>query len=266
LNTDDLKATPAELFFRALMKRWPQGLWVVTPSGEVLGFHYHTPKAGASQRQNHANWVADTLQMLNDSLAKVGELPPRAVRAENPFPDRGVGYRADQSLRFALVAVPLFAKTGKQDGPPALDSAILTREDWNALHPPTAEEMTVPAAVAAKFAPAFSPFTDKILVPLPSHVSTARMTARVVRSDATGEVIRFRGNWAASWDRDGGTAWPVTSRGTGDGVGIWDRQTQSWVELLWVLRGEHRSGPTGRATITPFPAVVEWSRERASDN
>ena len=57
LNTDRLPKGEDGDYFRELMKRWPQGLWVVTPDGKTLAFHYHKPDPQKNYAQNQKAWI-----------------------------------------------------------------------------------------------------------------------------------------------------------------------------------------------------------------
>jgi len=248
LNADRLPDTDAGRFFRALLGRWPQGLWVVTPAGDTLGFHYHRPVAGDGFARNQQRWADDTLAMLTDALAKAGPLPPRTVAAADPFPDRGHGRTAAGGVRLAVSVIGL--RSGRQEGPPALDSITLDAADWKAFVQPGKPEWTVPEAAAKRFAPALSPVTDSIFVPRPADVSTATVTAKVVREAGGKLVIRYRGQWESKHLRDGDPKFPIRCAATGEGVGVYDSTAGKLVSLIWLL--------TGTAENTPTAAVVEW--------
>ena len=82
LNADRLPDTDDGRFFRVLLQRWPQGLWVVTPDGKTIGFHYHKAKAGESYSEGQKRWVNDTIAMLRDAEKEAGPLPPREVKTK----------------------------------------------------------------------------------------------------------------------------------------------------------------------------------------
>lgn len=225
----------------------------MTPAGETLGFHYHQPKAGDTFKQNQARWVADTLTML-DAAAKQSDLPPRTPAATNPFPDRGVGLTRDGGVRLAVTVTATHA--GRPTDAPVRDSFVLTAAEWADFAPPAGKPTwEVPAATAGKFAPVLSPLTDSIFVPRPKDMTTATVTAHVVRSDANLTVVKYAGNWASKHLRDGDAKFPITAAMTGDGVGVVDTKTGKMQSLLWVLAGTYQKGPGAPATPT---AVVEW--------
>jgi hypothetical protein len=233
------------------MKQWPQGLWVVMTDGKVHGFHYHKNAPGVSYKQNQQLWVDGTRKMLEDALKAVGPLPARPVRSFNPFPDRGIGPTKDGGARLAVSVIGL--RNGKQDGPPAVDSILLSKDEWAAFAPPVGKaEWSLSEAVGKKFAPAFSPLTDSIFTPRPADVTTATVTGTVVREG----VIRYAGRWESLHHRDGDPKFPIRSAMTGEGVGDCDPKTGQFRSLVWVLKGTYRNG----SNAGPIAAVVEWEQ------
>lgn len=261
LNTDRLSAdTDAGKFFRGLMKEWPQGLWVVTPEGKTLAFHYHQPDPKKNYDQNQKKWLDDTRALLANGLKEAGDLKPRAARVGNPFPDRGYGPTSDGGARLAVSVIGL--RNARQDGPPAVDSVGLTKAEWTAFAPPEKQtEWTVPEAAARKFAVALAPLTDSIFVPQAKDVTDAKLTAKVVRTDAGQTVIHFAGEWKAKHFRDGDPKFPIAATGTGEGVGVYDPAKKEMVNLLFVLKGKYTNGT---ATV-PTASVVEWERDRLKE-
>jgi hypothetical protein len=237
------------------MRQWPQGLWVVTADGKVLAFHYHKNVAGLSFKENARKWVDGTVEMLQTAVAAAGPLPPRAARAGNPFPDRGVGPTKDGGVRLAVSVIGL--RNGRQEGPPAVDSVLLTKDEWAAFAPPDGKaEWELPEAVGKKFAPALSPLTDSIFVPRPAEVTKAAVTAKVARRADGLVVVRYAGSWESRHLRDGDAKFPITAEAAGDGVGVYDPQAKAMRSLIWVLKGTYRAGLKGAAV--PTASVVEW--------
>ncbi len=229
---------------------------MVIPAGDTLGFHYHQPKAGDTFKQNQARWIADTLTMLDDA-AKKSNLPPRTAAATNPFPDRGVGPTQGGGVRLAVTVTA--TRGGRPTDAPVHDSFVLTAPEWAAFAPPADKRAyEVPAVTAGKFAPVLSPLTDSIFVPRPKDVTTATVTAEVVRSDASLAVVKYAGTWASKHLRDGDAKFPITATMTGEGVGVVDAKTGKMQSLLWVLAGTYQKGPG--APATPTAAVVEWKQ------
>ncbi|OWK37685.1 hypothetical protein [Fimbriiglobus ruber] len=240
------------------MRQWPQGLWVVTPDGKTLGFHYHKPVPGDNYRQNQQRWVDDTVKMLEAAAKAAGPLPPRTARASNPFPDRGVGPTKDGGVRLAVSVIGL--QNGRQDGPPAVDSILLSKEEWTAFAPPEGKTAwALPEAVAKRFAPALAPVTDSIFVPRPTDVNYAIIKAASgLTADGVG-VVRYAGAWSSLHNRDGDPNLPIRCDMTGEGFATYDAKTKQIRSFLWVLKGTYRNGANG--TPIPTAAVVEWEEK-----
>ncbi|QJX00192.1 hypothetical protein [Frigoriglobus tundricola] len=260
LNTDRLADAGDGKFFRTLMRQWPQGLWVVTPEGKVLGFTYHKPKPGESSSAGQRRWVTDTLTMLRDAAKDAGPLTVREVKTKpGTMLDRGRGPSGDGGARLAVSVMGL--RNGQQDGPPVVDSVRLDKEDWATFAPPAGAKVgtdwTVPEAVARQFTPALSPLTDPIFGPRPAHATTARITASLARVGETVIVVRYAGRWATDHNRDGDGRFPIHTTATGEGVGVFDAKTGKPLSVMWVLNGTYRAGP---ATEKPRAtgAVLEW--------
>jgi hypothetical protein len=244
------------------MRQWPQGLWVVTADGKVLAHHYHRNIPGASYQENARKWVEGTVEMLETAVKEAGPLPPRAARAGNPFPDRGVGPAKDGGARLAVSVIGL--RSGKQEGPPAVDSVLLGKDEWAAFAPPEGKtEWEFPEAVGKKFAPALSPLTDSIFVPRPGDVTRATVAARVVREADGLVVVRYTGEWESRHLRDGNEKFPITAASAGEGVGVYDPEARAMRSLIWVLKGTYRNGAT--AAPVPTAAVVEWVADPPGD-
>lgn len=241
------------------MRQWPQGLWVVTPEGKVLGFHYHRAKPGEPTGDGQKRWVADTRQMLRDALKEAGPLTAREVKEKpDPLAGRGRGTDPDGGARLAVGVIPLL--NGRQEGAPVVDSIRLDADQWAAFLPPEGKlkagtEWTVPEAAARRFAPALSPMTDSIFSPKPDDVKTAKVTAKVERVADGIAVVRFAGKWESAHDRDGDPKFPIRAAATGEGVGVIDTKTGKMTALTWVLTGTYRTGTQPR----PTAAVVEWA-------
>ena len=255
LNTDRLPDTETGRFFRNLMKRWPQGLWVVMPEGKTLGFHYHQPIGTDNFKQNQQRWIDGTREMLETSVKTAGSLPRRDVKGVNPFPDRGVGFTKTGQVRLALSVIA--TRSGKQEGPPVIDSFLLTPEDWATFAPPaTQTEWTLAEATVKKFAPMLSPLTDSIFVPRADDVTKASVTAKIIRQVNGLDVIRYTGTWQSHHLRDGNKKFPIDASATGEAIGVYDHATKKMQSLTWVLNGSYRKAPD--AAPTPTAIIVEW--------
>jgi hypothetical protein len=239
------------------MKRWPQGLWVVTPDGKTLAFDYHQPDPKKNYAENQRKWLDGTLAMLEEGVKAAGDRKPRDARTVSPFPDRGLGLTKDGGARLAATVIGL--RNGKQDGAPAVDSATLTKDEWAAFARPAGKaEWTLPESALKKFAVALAPVTDSIYVPQAKDVTTATATAKVLREADGVKVIAVNGKWESKHFRDGNPKFPITATATGDGVMVYDTAKQQPTAVLVVLKGTYTNG----TTVTPTAAVVEWQAEK----
>jgi hypothetical protein len=261
LNADRLPDNDDGKFFLALKKQWPQGLWVVTPTGTVIGFHYHRPKDGESYADGQKRWLTETREMLRSAVKEAGPIPPigKTVRLD-PLADRGRGIRKDGGVRLAVTVIGL--RNDRQEGPPVVDSFSLSSEQWSAFRPPESgltagRTWTIPESVARQFAPALSPMTDLIFSPTPADVTTARVTAKVDRAGDKVSVVRLTGQWESTHNRDGDPKYPIRTTATGDGVGVLETRTGKMTALVWVLKGTYRNSPPDKPRATA--AVVEWA-------
>ena len=193
--------------------------------------------------------------MIEKAVKDTGKIEPRKVRATNPFPDRGVGVNKAGGVRLAISVIA--QRTGRQEGPPAVDSILLTKDEWAGFAPPEGkDEWTLPESTARRFAPALSPITDSILVPRPADLTKAELMAKVVRKHDGQTVIRLTGTWESKHFRDGNKNFPITTSTTGEGIAVYDPTEKRVTSLVWVLKGTYRMGPKGAAV--PTAAVVEW--------
>ncbi len=261
LNTDRLPKDADGDFYRDLMKRWPQGLWVVTPDGKTLAFHYHKPDPKKNNAQNQQAWIDGTIAMLEDGVKATGELKPRNARAVNPFPDRGLGLTKEGGARFAATVVGV-NRGGKQEGAPAVDSLTLTKAEWAEFAPPKGKaEWAIPESAAKKFAVALAPVTDSIFVPQAKDITAVEVSAKVIREDDGIAVIRFAGKWESKHFRDGDPKFPISATASGTGIAVFDRKKKELRSVLFVLSGSYRNG----AVVTPTAAVVEWQAEKPKE-
>ncbi len=260
LNTDRLTDTADGKFFRALMKQWPQGVWVVAPEGKVLGFHYHKAKAGESAADGQRRWLVETLAMLRDAAKDAGPLSVREVKAKpGTLADRGHGLNADGGARLAVLVIG--QRNGRQEGAPVVDSIRLGAKDWAAFAPPEGAKVgtdwNVTEAIARRFTPTLSPFTDPIFGPTPADATTAKISAIVERVSDSVIIVRYSGKWETAHDRDSDPKYPIRTSASGEGVGVFDAKTGKAVALAWVLNGSYRAGPLTEKP-RPTAAVIEW--------
>lgn len=259
LNADRLPDTEDGKFFGALLKQWPQGLWVVTPEGKVLGFHYHKPKPNEAYAEGQKRWLRETLEMLREAAGSAGELTVREVKVKpDPLTNRGRGFNMQDEMRLALSVIGL--QNGRQEGPPVVDSIRLTKEQWAAFLPPkdakVGREWEVPESVARRFVPALSPMTDPIFCPTCDDVTTAKIVAKVERITDGVAIVRYSGKWESAHNRDGDLKLPIRTSSEGEGVGVFDLKAGKPTAMAWLLRGSYLNSPPAKAR--PTAAVIEW--------
>jgi len=263
LNANRIPDDEAGQFFRKIMatNRWPQGLWIVTPEGKVLAFHYFRVKSGETTAQSKQRWIRETGETLQAGLKASGSLPKRdlsKLAGYNPLPDRGLGVNPHGGVRLAVNVTAL--RKGQHEGDPAVDSIHLNAKEWAALVPPkleTGAAWDVSPDAAAKFVTALSPMTDLIYVPQPKDAKTAELRGTVV-SVANGVAkIKLTGRWETLHLRDGQAKFPVRTAASAEGVAFFDAGMKEMRSLLMVFDGEYRNVPPWdkpQATA----AVVEW--------
>jgi hypothetical protein len=263
LNANRIPDDEGGRFFRKIMEtnHWPQGIWVVDADGKVLAFHYLKNKSGETTAQLHKRWIVETREAIETGRTAFGGVQPRdlsRLRNYNPLPDRGVGVMADGGVRLAVSATAF--RNGERDGEPAVDSVILSAKEWTTLIPTKLEagmKWEVPAAVAARFAPALSPQTDLIYVPQSKDVLTANLTATVTGVSSGVAKIRYKGNWESLHSRDGVAKFPVRASASAEGVATCDASTGAPRSFLMVFRGTYRNVPPWDKP-QPTGAVIEW--------
>jgi hypothetical protein len=267
LNANRIPDDDAGQFFRKVMKtnRWPQGLWIVTPEGKELAFHYFRTKPGETTAQGKTRWIRETHETLDAGLKAFGPLAKRDLRklaGYTPLPDRGVGVNSHGGVRLA-VSVTAFRK-GQREGDPAVDSIHLSEKDWAALQPAKPEGgsvWNVPVETAAKFVSALSPMTDLIYVPQPKDAKSAELKGEIISLANGVAKIRFTGRWESLHLRDGQAKFPVRSSAEADGIAFYDVKTKEMRSFLLVFRGEYRNVPPWDQPQATG-AVVEWRAAR----
>ena len=262
LNADRLPDTAEGKFFRTLLKQWPQGIWVVSPDGKVLGFHYHKPKSGESYAEGQARWVRETGTVIAEALRDFGPVPMRDAKVKpDPFANRGKGTNPESGVRLAVSVLHL--RNGKQEGPPVLDSIFLKGEQWGEFRPKGKvkldQEWTISEDAANRFAPAFSPLTDSIFSPKAEDVIQAKVTAKVERVADGVAVIRFAGSWETAHNRDKDPKIPIHTAATGEGIGTLDVRTGRLTNLVWLLSGTFQNGSNGKPQRTAAIGIsIAW--------
>lgn len=260
LNTNRVPDNDGGRFFKTVLRKqdWPQGLWVVSPEGQILAFHYYRGKAGESIAQGKQRWIDETKAAIEAGLKKFGPVQPRQVAATDPLKNRGVGKLHDGGARLAVYANGMHR--GKKDGEPVVDSAILSAGEWSGFAPPelTAGAMwTIPANAVRKLVPVLSPMTDSIFTPQPKDATKAVLTATVESISAGKARIRIQGRLESLHHRDGDPKFPIQAAAALEGLAEYDVAGKQIRALLIVSHGEYRRSAKPQATA----GVIEWRAE-----
>jgi hypothetical protein len=263
-----------------------QGVWIVSPEGEVLaGIHDYQSvrdqeKLKLGSGEVRKLMAQELLAVIDEALATFGPVTARSVKADEPLPYRGRGVQADDSVTLAIYVRQMLGGGRKSappsapasrlwlwdgdlrpDGPPVIDSLSLDAGDWAAFTPPQTEPGTswqVPEAVARQFCRVLVPSSDQAWMPRPEHATQARLSA-IVESVQDGVAqIRLAGQWEAALLREGDPSDPIGGAAVADGVATYDLDRQALESLLLVFRGTYgRPDDDGQNSSG---AVVEWRR------
>ena len=262
LNANRIPDDSGGAFFKKVMEtnRWPQGLWIVSPEGKVLAFHYFQVKSGEATAASKFRWIAETREVIQSAVKASGVVPrdTRRLAGWNPLPERGVGRRENGGVRLAVSATA-FLK-GKREGDPAVDSILLNAKEWAALRPAKLEagaKWTVPKETAARLVPALSPHTDLIYVPQAKDATKAELSATVDSVDRGVAKVRYSGNFETLHLRDGQEKFPVRTAASAQGVATIDAEKNELRSLLLVFDGQYRHVPPWDKPQSTG-AVVEW--------
>lgn len=261
LNANRIPDDDAGKFFQKIMKQsgWPQGIWIASPEGKVLAFHYLKDVSGESPAQTRVRWVRETLEAIDAGLKAFGPVTPRTLKEHDSMPDRGVGLREEGGVRLACYVTGL--RKGQRDGDPVVDSVILSADDWKTFQPPKLDggaEWSIPEAVVKKLAPALSPMTDSIYAPQTKDAKSAKLTCRIQRVETDRIFIRLDGNLKTEHFRDGDPKLPIRATAEFEGYAYYDTVKKQMTSLLLVFHGSYRNVPPWdqpKATAS----VVEWN-------
>src|SRR5262245_45943218 len=260
LNTNRVPEDDGGKFFKAVLRKqdWPQGLWVVSPEGKILAFHYYRNKAGEKPAEGQARWVKETRAAIEDGLKAFGEVKPRDPKKTDPLKNRGVGQLSNGGVRLAVYAHGMHK--GKKDGEPVVDSAVLTAGEWGAFAPPAltaGTTWTLPAAAVSKLVPVLSPMTDAIFTPQPKDATLAELTAKVDGVVDGRALVRFTGRLETQHNRDGDPKFPIRASAAIEGVALCTAPGQPPRALLLLTKGEYRRSAAPQATA----GVIDWRAE-----
>jgi hypothetical protein len=261
LNADRLPGDAAGDLFRKVIEssHWPQGIWVLSPDGKVLAFHYFKAGSGESSAASKKRWARETAAAIAEGLKAFGPVQPRAADASTLLADRGVGKAADGGVRLAVTGT--FLLRGRREDDPLMDSIALSAKQWHALVPAQFEAgfaWDLPETTARAFVPALCPITDSIYSPLPPDATTAQLHAVVDSTKGDHIWLRLDGRWETKHLRDPENPKTVIrTAGKAEGMACCDRTTKQMLSLLLVFHGTFRSIPPWDQS-RDTAAIVEW--------
>lgn len=261
LNTNRVPNDDGGKFFKAVLRKqdWPQGLWVVSPEGKILAFHYYRVKAGEKYAAGQKRWIEETRAAIEEGLKAFGAVEPRKAQKTDPLKNRGVGKLPDGGVRLAVYAHGML-KNGKKDGEPIVDSAHLKASDWAAFTPSdltVGKSWTISAEAVNKLVPVLSPMTDAIFTPQPKDATTAELKATVQKVENGKAQIKLTGKLESMHNRDGDPKFPIRASATLEGLLECDAKSKEPRALLLVSQGEYRRSTAPQATA----GVIEWRAE-----
>ncbi len=255
-------------FFRSVQRQKPnyQGLWVVSPAGQVLAAHQDT----TSSADPRGRWSRAALADLQAGLQAFGPVTPRRVEPFRSLPYRGAGTRPDGRVTLAVterwVFVPDLSRDAPRDalGATVLDGITLAAGEWQGLAPPDVRpggRWAVPEATARQFFPLLSA-SDTVFRDA-KEVTSVRLAGRVERVEGGLAYLAYEGAIAATHvgtkdEGQAGKPCSSTAKLLG-GVGVYDVKAGRLRALTLVFQGRFRNyAPYD--TPVPFGAVVEWSQ------
>jgi hypothetical protein len=249
-------------FFRKVQKQRPaqyQGIYIVSPAGKVLANQANQPGKGKS-------WTQDLIDTIDLGIKAHGTVEPRTVKAVDPLPHRGVGAGDGGQVTLALYTRYLLLGLDRRGfGTVAIDSVVLSGEDWKTLAPPSGEskEWTVPPRVARQLHRVLSPTSDQNSMARADEVSTVRLTGKVRSVEDGIAYLDYQGEIAGEhvYAFDPHKGKKIRARMTLTGVGTYDVKAKRLRSLTLVGEGTFRMfAPYD--TEQKYGAVVEWRDKR----
>ena len=265
VNADRLPDDAAGHLVRAVVKqgKWPQGVWVIDPTGRVRASHYFRPLDREAPADWQARWVRETRAMAAEQAMAAGPLMLRTV-TQDPFPDRGVGVRKNGDIRLAVYS--RFLKDGRRDGVPVVDGVDIPAKEWGTFQPPKREvgsEWKIPEETVRRLATALGPQTDSIYSPVPADLNETTLTARVESVDGGEYLVRFTGAMRSEHLREGNPKAPIRSAARVDGIARFNAKA-GMRSLLLHFDGAFRTVPPYDKPRA-YAAVVEWRAAGEAD-
>jgi hypothetical protein len=257
LNTNRVPDDEGGRFFKAILRKqdWPQGLWVVSPEGQILAFHYFRAKPGETYAAGQERWVRETRAAIEAGLKAFGPVETRKFSATDPLKNRGVGNLPDGGARLAIYAHGM--RKGRKEGEPVVDSAILPASDWAAFKPgelTVGKSWAIPATATGRLVPVLSPMTDAIFTPQPNDATKAELNAKIESVTGGRVLIRLTGRLESQHHRDGNPKFPIHAEARLEGLAAYDANSKQMQALLLVSHGSYRRSSAAQDTA----GVIEW--------
>jgi hypothetical protein len=252
-----------------------QGIWIVSPEGEVL--------AGIHDYQDFENGANELLETIDAGLAAFGPVERRDVPATAPLPFRGTGIEPDGNVSLALYVrhvlgggrggMPAHIEPSRawlwdgeyrMDGPAVIDTLTLTAEELRALTPAKTEPHTrwkVPEPLARKFVRVLSATSDQAWMPLPEEAEVAELEAEVKSVKDGLAHIWLAGRWETVHAVEGNREKLHYGAAEATGVAVVDLARETMLSLLLVFDGTIRVG-SPESPVVRTGAVVEWRLDR----
>ncbi len=265
LNANRIPENEAGAFFRAIMatNKMPQGLWIVSPAGKVLAYHYFRAQSGEKPSRGKARWLSETLEFIDAGLKAYGPVTTRRVSHNNLFPERGCGFAEGKGIRLSAYVIQV--RKGRREGDPVVDSVFWKEEMWQALIPPKLELDTrwaIPEGLLRSCAPVMSYYTDSLYTPQAQDMKKVEMQARVVAIETNRILIRLDGLFASEHYRENNPKLPISSSASATGYVTYDPLKKKMDTILIVFKGDYKNVPPWN-TRSRFASVLEWQRAPA---
>jgi hypothetical protein len=176
--------------------------------------------------------------------------------ANAPF--RLVNAGSDVFLRYPIKGIPL-----RELPNPAIDSLVLTPDDFRALGPTKAEagvHWKLSNAVGRKFHRILGP-GDEDTMPRPHEVESVSFVGQVKSVQGGVAHLTYEGTIAGVHETQSNKG---KCRGEAKliGIGVYDVKTRRLLSLVWVFDGTFRGPPLSDTKSRPYSGVVEWRSER----
>jgi hypothetical protein len=196
----------------------------------------------------------EVLATLQAAMAGFGPVAPRDVKPSWQLRDKGVGLRADGSVRLALTV----RHTDQALPPrPVFDSIILTTDQWQSLLPRDLKDgvtYDIPEPTVRELSRAVSASSDLSNLIRPADLTTAKLTGTVRAGSGGTREVHLSGELAGQRKYVNGPEM-LPGRTRLDGVLFLDESARP-VRLLLVGKGTFKM-PWDRSP-RPTAAVAEW--------